>query len=220
MDEQLASLLEELYARGRAFDQNEPDRLKRWRNVEPDTARLMSVLIRVLTPSRILELGTSNGYSTIWLAEAARASGGLVTSVEIDPERSAAARANLVRAGLHRFVELHVQDAAEALAESGDASWGFIFLDAERTEYPGYWPELRRVLAPKAVLLVDNVISHADEVAAFRRLVAADGTITEALVPTGAGALLVVHDPGRARARQLFHIALAADWAAAQRSGS
>lgn len=94
--------------------------------------------------------------------------------------------------GLEQFVELRVQDAAETLATSQDQSWEFIFLDAERPAYPDYWPHLRRALAPRGLLVVDNVVSHADEVAAFRALITADATVTEALVPVGAGALVVV----------------------------
>jgi predicted O-methyltransferase YrrM len=194
MDKTLREFLDGLYRRDKAHDRAQADRLRRWRNVEPDTAELMSVLIRALAPRHLLELGTSNGYSTIWLADAARAAGGSLTSVEVDPERSAQARENLSSAGLERFVELRVQDAAEALAASDDQSWEFIFLDAERPAYPGYWPDLRRVLAARGVLVVDNVISHAEDVADFRALITADSTVTEALVPTGAGALLVVRD--------------------------
>jgi predicted O-methyltransferase YrrM len=71
-----------------------------------------------------------------------------------------------------------------------------IFLDAERPAYPGYWPDLVRALKPAGLLAVDNVISHADQLAEFRALVSADPRVTEALVPTGAGALLIVRDPG------------------------
>lgn len=111
MDAELSEMLEDLYRRSREYDQTQPDRLNRWRNVERDTAQLMSVLIRALVPRRLLELGTSNGYSTIWLADGARATGSIVTSVEIDSDRSAQARQNLRRAGLEEFVELRVQDA-------------------------------------------------------------------------------------------------------------
>lgn len=82
------------------------------------------------------------------------------------------------------------------LAASDDRSWDFIFLDAERPAYADYWAELRRVLAPHGLLIVDNVLSHAEEVADFRDLVAADQAVTEALAPTGAGALLLVCETG------------------------
>jgi predicted O-methyltransferase YrrM len=73
-----------------------------------------------------------------------------------------------------------------------DAARDMIFLDAERPFYPGYWPDLVRVLRPGGLLAVDNVLSHADQVAGFRALVTADERVTEALAPTGAGVLLVV----------------------------
>lgn len=70
-----------------------------------------------------------------------------------------------------------------------------IFLDAERLDYPTYWSDLVRVLRPGGLLAVDNVLSHPDEVADFRTLVSADRRVTEALVPTGAGVLLVTRLP-------------------------
>jgi predicted O-methyltransferase YrrM len=195
MDEQLTALLDELYRYGVNHDADKADRLDRLRNLEPGTAALLAVLVRATRARKLLELGTSNGYSTLWLADAARANGGHLVSVEIDPERSSQAAHNLDRAGLRPLVELRVQDAAEALKGSSDSEWDMIFLDAERPAYPDYWPDLVRVLKPAGLLAVDNVISHADQVAEFRALVSADPRVTEALVPTGAGALLIVRDP-------------------------
>jgi predicted O-methyltransferase YrrM len=131
----------------------------------------------------------------VWLADAARAVGGRVLSVDVDARRSDQAAGNLARAGLGDLVELRVQDAAITLRDSADGRWEMIFLDAERTAYAGYWPELVRVLAPGGLLVVDNVLSHAEEVADFRELIGADPRVTEALTPTGAGALLVVAEP-------------------------
>jgi predicted O-methyltransferase YrrM len=195
MDEQLASLLEELHRYGVEHDAGKPDRLDRLRNLEPDTAALLAVLVRATGARQLLELGTSNGYSTLWLADAVRANGGRLVSVDLDPERSAQAARNLERAGLRTQVELRLQDAADALRESRDSEWDMIFLDAERPAYPAYWPDLVRSLRPGGLLAVDNVISHADQVAAFRALVSADARVSEALAPTGAGALLVVRQP-------------------------
>jgi predicted O-methyltransferase YrrM len=80
------------------------------------------------------------------------------------------------------------------LRESPDRGWDMIFLDAERPAYAGYWPELVRVLRPGGLLAVDNVLSHAEQVADFRALVRSDERVSEATVPTGAGLLLVVRD--------------------------
>jgi predicted O-methyltransferase YrrM len=195
VDEQLTALLDELHRHGVSHDAGEPDRLDRLRNLEPDTAALLALLVRATRARKVLELGTSNGYSTLWLADALRTNGGRLVSVEIDADRSAQAAANLDRAGLGSVVDLCVADAADVLEESTDEQWDLIFLDAERPAYPGYWPDLVRTLTPGGLLAVDNVISHADQVAEFRALLAADPRVTEALAPTGAGLLLVVRDP-------------------------
>lgn len=194
MDEQLRVYLEDLYRRGHEHDSVKTDRLERLRNVEPDTAQLLALLVRALGARRLLELGTSNGYSTLWLADAARSVGGRVLSVDVDGVRTAQAAKHLAHMKLGEYVELRTEDAALTLASADDVSRDMIFLDAERPAYPRYWPDLIRVLRPGGLLVVDNVLSHAHEVRAFRGLVSDEPAVTEALVPTGAGALLIVRD--------------------------
>ena len=92
MDATRQAFLDELYAHGRAHDEQREDRLQRLRNVEPETAELLGVLVRAMRATRVLEIGTSNGYSTIWLGDAAEAVGGTVLSLEIEAERTAQAR--------------------------------------------------------------------------------------------------------------------------------
>ncbi|HEY3970816.1 MAG TPA: class I SAM-dependent methyltransferase [Solirubrobacteraceae bacterium] len=195
MDNQLSAYLDDLYRRGREHDAGKADRLERLRNVEPDTAQLLAVLVRALAAKRLLELGTSNGYSTLWLADAVRSSGGKLMSVDVDPTRSAQALEHLSNMRLQDYVELRTEDAALTLSKAADGSVDMIFLDAERHAYRGYWPDLLRVLPPGGLLVVDNVLSHADEVRAFRDLIEGEDMVTESLVPTGAGALLVVKNP-------------------------
>lgn len=194
MDSELEQLLDRLYEAGREHDASMPDRRERMRNVEPESARMLAVLVRALRPQRMLELGTSNGYSTIWLADGARAVGGRLTSVEIDPGRHAQSEQNLRRAGLSEHVELRLEDAQAMLAGSSDDAWGLIFLDAERPAYTSYWPELVRTLRPSGLLVVDNVISHAHELIDFRALVEHEDRVMEALVPIGAGMLMAVKE--------------------------
>jgi predicted O-methyltransferase YrrM len=191
-DDRLTALLDDLHRRGVEHDAAESDRLKRLRNLEPDSARLLALLVRATTARRVLELGTSNGFSTLWLADAVRSVGGQLLSVDIDAARSAQAAENLERAGLSELVELRAEDAAQTLGRSSDGAWDLIFLDAERPAYVGYWPDLVRVLRPGGLLAVDNVLSHADEVSEFRALVGGDTRVTDAVVPTGAGLLLAV----------------------------
>ncbi|HEX4563745.1 MAG TPA: class I SAM-dependent methyltransferase, partial [Solirubrobacteraceae bacterium] len=131
MDAKLAELLDDLHRHGREFDAAQADRLERWRNLEPDTARLLALLVRALAPRKALELGTSNGYSTIWLADAVHSVGGELTSVEIDAARAERARENLSAAGLAHAVDVRVEDAGAVLAASADDDWDLVFLDAE-----------------------------------------------------------------------------------------
>jgi predicted O-methyltransferase YrrM len=182
----------ELYAAGREHDARRADRLARWRNVEPETAGMLAVLARATKARRILEIGTSNGYSTIWLADAAEATGAELTSLDVEPSRTALARENLARAGLGGAADLRTEDAAAVLRAAPDGAFDLVFLDAERDAYVAYWPDLVRALAPGGLLAVDNVVSHADQVRDFRVLVDADDRLTQALVPIGAGVLLVV----------------------------
>jgi predicted O-methyltransferase YrrM len=195
MDETRQTFLDELYAHGRAHDEQRDDRLQRLRNVEPETAELLGVLVRSMRATRVLEIGTSNGYSTIWLGDAAEAVGGTVLSLEIEAERTAQAIDNLAEAGVAEFVELRTQDAAEALRSFADSAFDLIFLDAERRFYVDYWPDLIRVLRPNGLLVVDNTLSHAKELVEFSELVYSAPDVTSTLVTVGAGVLLIVKSP-------------------------
>ncbi len=193
MNDDRRAFLDELYAHGREHDAHHEDRLARLRNVEPETAELLGVLVRALGARRVLEIGTSNGYSTIWLADAALAVGGALVSLEVEPERASQALANLTRAGVKGAADLRVQDAADALRGYDDAAWDLIFLDAERPAYVGYWPDLQRVLVPRGLLVVDNALSHAAELVEFSGLVYSTPGVTSTLLPVGAGVLLIVN---------------------------
>jgi predicted O-methyltransferase YrrM len=190
MDAGRRALAAEIHAAATEHDAGQEDRLLRYRLVEPDSAALLALLVRATGAQRLLEIGTSIGYSTLWLADAAEDAGGRLVSVEVDAERSARAAGHLSQAGLS--AELRVQDAAETLRASGDGEWDFIFLDAERPAYAGYWPDLLRTLAAGGLLAIDNVISHAEQVAEVTALIEAEPAVTTALVPTGAGVRLVV----------------------------
>jgi predicted O-methyltransferase YrrM len=196
--------LHDLHRDGVAHDAGKANRLDRLRNLEPDTAVLLALLVRIARARKVLELGTSNGYSTLWLADAVRATGGRLVSVEIDAQRSAQAARNLERGSLVDVVELRVQDAAHTLRDSLEDEWDVIFLDAERPAYVSYWPDLTRALAPGGVLAVDNAISHADQLHEFRSLVSSDPRAFQTVVPTGAGLLVVARDGDEQHGRFLL----------------
>ncbi|MFB6983343.1 O-methyltransferase [Streptomyces scopuliridis] len=189
MDDQLARVLDDLYQEGRAHDGPLADRLLRLRNMTPGAARLITTLIRAQRATSVLEIGTSNGYSAIWFADAVRDTGGRLTTVEIDETRVAAAVANLARAGVREQVDVVHGDGAEVLVKTPDASVDLVVLDAERPAYADYWPHLRRVLKPYGVLAVDNAVSHREQVAAFYELLTKEKEFAVALHEVGDGVL-------------------------------
>lgn len=187
MSQPNASLLRELEAHGQAHDARTAAHDDRLLNITPDTGAFLAVLVRASRARRILEIGTSNGYSTVWLAEAALATGGRVTTVERQEAKAALARATFARATAIAPITIEVADAGEMLAGTPTEGWNFIFLDADREHYMAWWPDLRRALAPGGLLVVDNAVSHAAEVALFIAAVTADDAFTSVLVPIGKG---------------------------------
>ena len=193
-DASLDSLLAELEVFGAANDQAHQDRPRRMLNITRDTGELLAVLVRTMGARRVLEIGTSNGYSTLWLASAAKAVGGRVTTVELSAFKAELAATNFARAGLVPFIEQLRDNAGAVLARQGPATVDLLFLDSERPEYPGWWPDLRRVLRPGGLLVVDNATSHADQLTSFIALVEADPEFTTCLVPVGNGEFMATRN--------------------------
>lgn len=182
----------DLYDTFKRHDAQQADRLLRYRNIEAESAKLLSQFIRLQQAKSILEIGTSTGYSTLWLAEAAQATGGQVTTVEIDAKRSAEAKRHVAELELSEIVQFWVGDAVDYLKEAQD-TFDFILLDAERNAYENYWPDLKRLIKPKGgVLIIDNVISHAAEVKSFLGLIKSDQNFMSSILPVGAGLCMVV----------------------------
>jgi predicted O-methyltransferase YrrM len=186
MDRALRALLDELAAFGRENDERETARERRMLNITPDTGRLLAILARSTGARRVLEVGASNGYSTIWLADAARDTGGHVTTIERSPEKAASARANLSRAGLTGWVTLHEGDAHVVLAELSGA-FDLIFLDADRASYHTYLERLLALLRPGGLLVTDNAVSHAEELVEFLARIRADDRLDSVTLPIGNG---------------------------------
>ncbi len=191
MQSSLKALLKELEAFGRQHDSASAEHGNRMLNITPDTGEFLSVLIRATGATRILELGTSNGYSTLWLAEAA-GSGALVTTVELSPQKTALARTNFARSGLQERIRQIEGEAGAYLAGCDDASVDLLFLDSERRAYPDWWPQLARILRPGGLMVVDNAISHAQELAPFMQAVREQGGWSCSLAQVGKGQFMAV----------------------------
>src|SRR5262249_2607545 len=139
-------------------------------NITPDTGQFLAILVHLIDAGRILEIGTSNGYSTLWLASA---TSGTVDTIEASAEKITLAAANFARAGLAGGTNKHKGRAIDILPEL-QGPYDLVFLDADRASYLDYLPHLLRLLRPGGVIVTDNVTSHAHEVVEFLQAVRAN----------------------------------------------
>jgi predicted O-methyltransferase YrrM len=182
----LRGLLAELHERGQEHDVRQERHDDRLRNLEPETAALLAVLVRSGRRKRLLEIGTSNGYSTLWLAWAADATGGRVTSVEMDPGRQGMADKNLRRADLRDLVDLKLGDATEVV-EDLSGPFDLVFFDADRVSAPAQLDLLFPKLTPDVMILADNVLSHPEEVTGYLEALEGLPGFDRLVVPVGKG---------------------------------
>ncbi|HLO68469.1 MAG TPA: class I SAM-dependent methyltransferase [Holophaga sp.] len=182
----LEALLRRLLADGRAHDAATQVHAERFLNLEWETAETLFLLLRAAGRRRVLEIGTSNGFSTLWLAQALEATGGTVVSIDRDAGRQAQAAAHLAEAGLaHRATLLHgpATDVVRGLEGTFDA----VFFDADRVSAPDQGALLLPRLAPDALLLADNALSHPQEIQGYLDWVDATGLFDARILPVGKG---------------------------------
>jgi predicted O-methyltransferase YrrM len=179
-------LLATLELQGAKHDAQETSHARKMLNLEPQTAQLLSILVRSSGSRRVLEIGTSNGYSTIWLAAAVEETGGQAISIERSADKQAMARENLARAGLSELVALVLGDATAIVRELAPP-FDFIFFDADRWSAPEQLKILIPKMAPQAFIAADNALSHPEEIAGYLKAVAELDGFDHLVVPVGKG---------------------------------
>ncbi len=182
--------LERLYRDGVANDARAITRAEMMLNITPATGKFLEILVVDSKSKRVLEIGTSNGYSTIWLARAAKQNSATVVSLDHNANKIAAAQRNLESAGLSECVALHACDAGGFLSAAQTGSFDFLFLDSDRSQYEKWWPDLRRALR-FGTLVADNALSHPHELTRFRDLVNSDPALESVVLPIGKGQWVV-----------------------------
>jgi len=125
--------------------------------VTPAVGNLLAWLVRLGKPRRILEIGTAIGYSTVWLARAARESGGYVTTVDMNLGRREQALGYFARAGVMEQITSLAGDARKVLPGL-EPGFDFVFIDAAKGEYLEYLELIKPLLAPGGIIVVDNVL--------------------------------------------------------------
>ena len=123
MTDPLNSVLFEIEQFGTANDASTTERPRRMLNITRDTGEFLSVLVKATRAQRVLEIGTSNGYSTLWLASAARWIGGSVTTVDFAQYKIGLASANFARAGLASCISAVHDDAGRVLERSAEGAF-------------------------------------------------------------------------------------------------
>jgi predicted O-methyltransferase YrrM len=166
-------------------------REQRARQVARTTGQFLFSLVAPQTDCEVLEIGGSRGYSTIWLAAGARYLGGRVLSLEHDPAKVDAWQRNIAEAGLEPWAELVPGDAFETLPAIDDV-FDVVFLDAEKEQYEQLFQSARSKLEPAALIVADNVLSHAEPLAEYSRARQADPTLVSVTVPLDRGLELSV----------------------------
>jgi predicted O-methyltransferase YrrM len=182
-----AALLTRLERFAADNDSRAAERSQKMLNLERPTAELVYVLIRSAVRRRVLEIGTSNGYSAIWIATALQETAGApLVSIEHDPAKAAQARENLKEAGLAERVEVREGDAT-ALCASLEGPFDCVFFDADRVSAPAQLAALAGKLSADALLLADNALSHPDEIAGYLAAVEATGEYDTLTLAVGKG---------------------------------
>jgi predicted O-methyltransferase YrrM len=155
--------------------------------VGPETGQLLNILARSLKSPNILEIGTSYGYSGIWLAEAARATGGRLTTLELQDYKSAYAREMSAKAGLADHVDFKVGDALEAIGAM-PAGIDFVLLDLWKDMYTPCLEAFTPKLNPGAIIVADNMMMPAGEgIVRYAAAIRAMPEMDSILVPVGSG---------------------------------
>jgi len=153
------------------------------------TATLINILIKESKCRKLLEVGTSYGYSTLWLAEAARATEGQLVTLELQAAKAEHARAQIARAGLAEQVEFRIGDALATLKDL-TGPFDFVLIDLWKHLYVPVFDLVYPKLAPGAIIVADNMITpegaRADAIA-YRRHVRAARHMTSVLLPVGSG---------------------------------
>ena len=178
-------VLEEIDRRDRS---DGTPRLQRMRQVPAETGKFLALLAASSPAGAWLEIGTSAGYSAMWIALACEQLNRRLTTFELLPEKAALARETLRSAGIDRWVELVEGDARKHLG--GYPRVAFCFLDAEKEIYSDCYELVVPNLAPGGILAADNAVSHAEALGPMLDRALADERVDAAIVPVGNGVLV------------------------------
>ena len=164
---------------------------KEFWNVSRKTGFLLNTFIKMMNCKSVLEIGTSNGYSGLWIAKALKVTGGRLTTIEYFDKRQSVAEKNFKKCGVAdivRFLQGSACKVIEALGE--DEKFDFVLIDANKSEYYDYFKLIKPHLYDKACILADNITSHLEKVQPFIDAVDADSDFQYEIIDADGGILV------------------------------
>ncbi len=191
MEQELFDTLSQLEMRDQKERMQNLPSAERIRAMDPDAAKLVSMLAVSKKAQNIVEVGSGVGYSTLWLAYAASITGGKVVACELDPAKADETRAHLTQANLVDYVEVLTGDAREVLRRR-EGPLDFVLLDGAKAQYETYFDAVYKRLGVGAMVVADNVVSHEDELLDYVTYVQNHPKLESVTVPVGRGLEITV----------------------------
>lgn len=181
MDEVTKSVLAELEETQKQF----------W-NIAKETANFLSILIKSSNRKNIIEIGTSNGYSGIWLAKALKETLGHLTTIEFYDKRLDVAKANFEKCSVADIITPIQGSAVEILENLVEEKKEFdmAFIDANKGEYIKYFQLVDKMMKKGGIIVADNILSHAEKVQTFVDAIHSDERYQVQILDLPAGLLL------------------------------
>ncbi len=163
---------------------------KEFWNIPRTTGVLLNMFIKMMNAKSVLEIGTSNGYSGLWLAKALKETGGRLTTIEFYEKRQSIAIENFKKCGVFDIIR-PLQGSACDVIKSFDENekFDFVFIDASKREYVEYFCLIKPHLTPRAMVVADNITSHREKVQTFIDAVAADKDFQYEIIEVPGGVL-------------------------------
>ena len=164
---------------------------KEFWNIPRKTGVLINTFIKMMGIKSALEIGTSNGYSGLWIAKALKETGGKLTTIEFYEKRQSVAIANFEKCGVSDIIRPLQGSACDVLEALGpEEKFDFVFIDANKREYVKYFELVKPHLTDKCLIIADNITSHAEKVQTFIDAIDADEEFQYEIVEVPGGILI------------------------------
>lgn len=161
---------------------------KEFWNISKQTGNFLNMLIRMNNSKKVLEIGTSNGYSGLWFLDALKSTGGHLHTIEYYDKRQSVAVENFDRCGFSGMYTPLLGQACDLLRElPADEKFDFIFIDANKREYIEYYNIIKPHLLPNSIIAADNVNSHREKVQPFLDAIFADSDFLSEILDLPSG---------------------------------